>query len=333
MQILHMTISTATLNFRMQRIVAIVAVILFVFKIVAWWMTQSVAVLTDALESTVNVVAGFISLYSLYVAAKPRDKEHPYGHGKAEFVSAAVEGSLVAIAGLVIIYEAINNIIHPHVIQQLDTGMAIIGFTALANYATGWYAIRTGKKNNSLALIASGKHLQSDTFSTIGIILGMALIFFTNWIWLDSVVAMGFAFFIIYTGYGIVRSSIAGIMDEADQEMLEKLVASMNTNRRENWVDLHNLRIIKFGSVIHVDCHLTVPWFLNVHEAHNEVDAFSALARDEFGESVELFVHADGCLDFSCRICSKTNCNERKIAFEKRIEWDVHNIASDEKHR
>jgi cation diffusion facilitator family transporter len=313
MQILHMTISTATLNFRMQRIVAIVAVILFVFKIVAWWMTQSVAVLTDALESTVNVVAGFISLYSLYVAAKPRDKEHPYGHGKAEFVSAAVEGSLVAIAGLVIIYEAINNIIHPHVIQQLDTGMAIIGFTALANYATGWYAIRTGKKNNSLALIASGKHLQSDTFSTIGIILGMALIFFTNWIWLDSVVAMGFAFFIIYTGYGIVRSSIAGIMDEADQEMLEKLVASMNTNRRENWV--------------------TVPWFLNVHEAHNEVDAFSALARDEFGESVELFVHADGCLDFSCRICSKTNCNERKIAFEKRIEWDVHNIASDEKHR
>lgn len=328
-----MTTDTAVLNYRMQRTVAFVAVVLFVFKIIAWQITQSVAVLTDALESTVNVVAGFISLYSLYVAAKPRDKDHPYGHGKAEFVSAAVEGSLVAIAGVVIIYEAINNIIHPHEIQKLDTGMAIIGFTAVANYATGWYAIRTGKKNNSLALIASGKHLQSDTYSTIGIILGMALIFFTHWIWLDSVVAIGFAFFIIYTGYGIVRSSIAGIMDEADMEMLEKLVASMNTKRRENWVDLHNLRIIKFGSVIHVDCHLTVPWYLNVHEAHNEVDAFSAIARDEFGESVELFVHADGCLDFSCRICSKSDCTVRKIPFEKRIEWDVHNIASDEKHR
>ncbi|MFN6374326.1 MAG: cation diffusion facilitator family transporter [Chitinophagia bacterium] len=328
-----MTTDTAVLNYRMQRTVAFVAVVLFVFKIIAWQITQSVAVLTDALESTVNVVAGFISLYSLYVAAKPRDKDHPYGHGKAEFVSAAVEGSLVAIAGVVIIYEAINNIIHPHEIQKLDTGMAIIGFTAVANYATGWYAIRTGKKNNSLALIASGKHLQSDTYSTIGIILGMALIFFTHWIWLDSVVAIGFAFFIIYTGYGIVRSSIAGIMDEADMEMLEKLVASMNTKRRENWVDLHNLRIIKFGSVIHVDCHLTVPWYLNVHEAHNEVDAFSAIARDEFGESVELFVHADGCLDFSCRICSKSDCTVRKTPFEKRIEWDVHNIASDEKHR
>jgi cation diffusion facilitator family transporter len=323
----------AQLNYRIQRVVAIVAVVLFVFKLVAWWMTRSVAVLTDALESTVNVVAGFISLYSLYIASKPRDKEHPYGHGKAEFVSAAVEGSLVGIAGIVIIYEAINNFIHPHVIQKLDTGMAIIGFTAIINYVTGWYAIKTGKKNNSLALVASGKHLQSDTYSTVGIVIGMAVIFWTNWIWLDSAVAIGFAFFIIYTGYTIVRSSIAGIMDEADHVLLDKLVSRMNADRKENWVDLHNLRIIKFGPVLHVDCHLTVPWFLNVHEAHNEVEAFSSIAKHEFGESLELFVHADGCLDFSCKICSKAGCPERKNPFEKRVEWDVHNISSDEKHR
>ena len=328
-----MSTTQSRTNFNVQRMVAIVAVALFILKIIAWWMTRSVAVLTDALESTVNVVAGFISLYSLYVAAKPRDKEHPYGHGKAEFVSAAVEGALVTVAGFVIIYEAIDNIIHPHIIRQLDWGMLLVGSTAVVNYLTGMYSIKMGKKNNSLALIASGKHLQSDTYSTIGIVLGMGLIFFTGWIWLDSVVAIGFAFFIIYTGYTIVRSSIAGIMDEADNALLEKLVSRINENRKENWVDLHNLRIIKFGSVIHVDCHLTVPWFLNVHQAHDEVEAFSATARDEFGESVELFVHADGCLDFSCRICSKTNCSERKIPFEKRIEWDVHNISSDEKHR
>ena len=322
----------ADLNYRMQKIVATVAVFLFLFKIAAWWLTQSVAVLTDALESTVNVVAGFISLYSLYIAYQPRDKEHPYGHGKAEFISAAVEGSLVAIAGLIIIYEAIDNLIHPHIIQQLDTGMAIIAFTAIVNYATGWYAIRTGNRNNSLALIASGKHLQSDTYSTLGIIAGMALIYFTNWIWMDSLVAIAFAFFIIYTGYTIVRSSLAGIMDEADHELLEKLVQRMNQSRRENWVDLHNLRIIKFGTVIHVDCHLTVPWFLNVHEAHIEIDEFSAIAKNEFGESVELFVHADGCMDFSCRICQKKDCPERKFPFKKSITWDVHNISSDKKH-
>jgi len=269
----------------------------------------------------------------LYVASEHGDREHQCARGNADFVYVAVEGSLVSVAGLVIIYEAINNFIHPHVIQKLDTGMAIIGFTAIINYITGWYAIKTGKKNNSLALVASGKHLQSDTYSTVGIVIGMAMILWSNWIWLDSAVAIGFAFFIIYTGYTIVRSSIAGIMDEADHALLEKLVSRMNADRRENWVDLHNLRIIKFGSVIHVDCHLTVPWYLNVHEAHNEVDAFSAIARNEFGESVELFVHADGCLDFSCRICSKAQCSVRKNPFEKRVEWDVHNIASDEKHR
>ena len=321
------------LNYRLQKIVVTVAVVLFILKIIAWWLTRSVAVLTDALESTVNVVAGFISLYSLFVAAKPRDKEHPYGHGKAEFISAAVEGSLVAMAGLVIIYEAIDNILHPHIIQKLDTGMIIIGSTAIINYLTGWYTIKIGTKNNSLALVASGKHLQSDTYSTIGIIGGMALIFLTGWIWLDSAVAIAFAFFIIYTGYTIIRSSLAGIMDEADYALLDKLVSRINENRQENWVDLHNLRIIKFGPVIHVDCHLTVPWFFNVHQAHKEIDAFSEIARNEFGESVELFVHADGCLDFSCKICSKSNCTERKHPFQKTIEWEVHNISSDEKHR
>jgi cation diffusion facilitator family transporter len=321
------------LNYRLQKIVVTVAVILFILKIIAWWLTRSVAVLTDALESTVNVVAGFISLYSLFVAAKPRDKEHPYGHGKAEFISAAVEGSLVAMAGLVIIYEAIDNILHPHIIQKLDTGMIIIGSTAIINYVTGWYTIKTGRKNNSLALVASGKHLQSDTYSTIGIIGGMALIFLTGWIWLDSAVAIAFAFFIIYTGYTIIRSSLAGIMDEADYALLDKLVSRINENRQENWVDLHNLRIIKFGPVIHVDCHLTVPWFFNVHQAHKEIDAFSDIARNEFGESVELFVHADGCLDFSCKICNKSNCYERKHSFQKTISWEVHNISSNEKHR
>ena len=320
------------INYRVQKIVVTVAVILFILKIIAWWLTKSVAVLTDALESTVNVVAGFISLYSLFVAAKPRDKEHPYGHGKAEFISAAVEGSLVAMAGLVIIYEAIDNILHPHIIQKLDTGMIIIGSTAIINYLTGWYTIKVGNKNNSLALVASGKHLQSDTYSTIGIIVGMAMIFFTGWIWLDSAVAIVFAFFIIYTGYTIIRSSLAGIMDEADHALLDKLVSRINENRQENWIDLHNLRIIKFGPVIHVDCHLTVPWFFNVHQAHKEIDAFSAIARNEFGESVELFVHADGCLDFSCKICSKSNCTERKHSFQKTISWEVHNISSNEKH-
>src|SRR6478735_4213408 len=181
-------------NLRIQKWVVTVAVLLFIIKIVAFWVTQSVAILTDALESTVNVIAGFIGLYSLYIAAKPRDENHPYGHGKAEFLSAAVEGTLIIVAGLVIIYESVLHFIYPTELKQLDRGIVLVAFTALINFIVGLISIRIGKKNNSLALVASGKHLQSDTYSTLGIILGLVLIRITGLTWLDSVTAVIFAF-------------------------------------------------------------------------------------------------------------------------------------------
>ncbi|MGH2552496.1 MAG: cation diffusion facilitator family transporter, partial [Chitinophagaceae bacterium] len=150
--------------------------------------------------------------------------------------------------------------------------------------------------------------------------------------WVDSAVACLFGGFIIFTGYKIVRSSLAGIMDEADEKLLSRMVEVLNASRRDNWIDLHNLRVIKYGTVLHLDCHLTVPWFLNVHEAHIEIDALSNLIRKKFGESLELFVHSDGCLPFSCRICDKSDCPERKNNFEKKINWTLENISSNQKH-
>ncbi|TAH03399.1 MAG: cation transporter [Sphingobacteriales bacterium] len=324
---------TSQENFKIQKLVVTVAVLLFIIKVVAFLLTKSVAILTDALESTANVIAGFVGLYSLYVAAKPRDADHPYGHGKAEFVSAAVEGTLIVVAGGIIIYEAIINFINPHPLQKLDYGIILVAITAAVNYAVGYFSIKKGQKNNSLALIASGKHLQSDTYSTLGLIAGLALIYFTKLNWIDSVVAILFAFIIIYTGYKILRSSLAGIMDEADKELIEKLVTSLNAQRNENWIDLHNLRVIKYGGQLHVDCHLTVPWYLNVHEAHKEIDQLSAIIRQEFGNALELFVHSDGCLDFSCAICTKKDCGVRKQTFEKKITWTFENVISDAKHQ
>jgi len=322
----------ALYNLKIQKRIAALSILLLIAKAFAWYITGSVAILTDAFESIVNVVAGLIGVYSLYISAKPRDQDHPYGHGKAEFISAAIEGSLIAIAGFIIIYEAINNLIHPHTIQQLDYGIILVAVTGLINYFAGAVCIRTGKKNNSLALISSGKHLQTDTWSTLGIAAGLILILVTKLVWIDSAVAILFSLFIIYTGYKILRSSVAGIMDEADTELLKKMVQTLNENRRVNWIDLHNLRVIKYGSTIHIDCHLTVPWYLNVHQAHEEIDALSELVKKEFGESVELFVHSDGCLEFSCRICSKFECTVRQHAFEKKIEWTMENISSNHKH-
>ncbi|MBS1663613.1 MAG: cation transporter [Bacteroidetes bacterium] len=320
-------------NISVQKWVVAVAVLLFFLKLAAYYLTQSVAVLTDALESTVNVIAGFIALYSLYVAAKPRDEDHPYGHGKAEFLSAAVEGSLVFMAGLIIIYESIMSLLHPHTLEKLDKGIYIVAFTAIVNYIVGAICIQKGRKNNSMALQAGGKHLQTDTYSTIGIIVGLGIIWFTRLVWIDSVVSIIFALIILYTGYGILRKSIAGIMDEADVQLLQNMISYVNSNRRPNWIDLHNLRVIKYGDILHVDCHLTVPWYLNVVEAHAEIDALTALIRSRFGESMEFFVHTDPCLDFSCNICTKENCSVRKHAFEQRIEWDLNNVVLNKKHQ
>ncbi len=323
---------TARQNLRLQKIITVIGIVLFVVKLIAWYLTGSVAILTDALESTVNVVAGLIGIYSLYVSAKPKDTDHPYGHGKAEFISAAIEGTLISVAGLIIIYEAINNLVHPHTIQKLDYGIWLVASTAVVNYVTGALCIRTGKKNNSLALMASGKHLQTDTFSTIGIIGGLILLFILKLWWIDSAVAILFAFIIMTTGYKIVRSSVAGIMDEADGTLLNKMIIMLNENRTKNWIDLHNLRIIKYGGTIHLDCHLTLPWYMNLHEAHNEIDVLSSLVKNDFGEAMELFVHSDGCLGFSCNICSKDDCPVRQHPFLKKIEWKMANIVSNTKH-
>lgn len=319
-------------NFRVQLWITILSVVLFITKIIAYYQTHSLAILSDALESIVNVLAGFIGLYSLYVAAKPRDLEHPYGHGKAEFVSAAIEGGLIVAAGIMIIYETVANIVRNEPIHELDMGLWLVGATAVINFVAGSFCLRMGKKNKSLALQASGKHLQVDTYSTLGIIAGLLIILVTKLYWLDKLIALGMSLLIIYNGYKIIRSSLAGIMDEADTQLLGRFIEVLNNNRKENWIDLHNLRVIKYGSLLHIDCHLTVPWYLNIHEAHKEIDRLSDLIRQEFGDSIEFFVHTDGCLSFSCSICNK-DCRERQKPFEKRVEWNLSNIISDKKHQ
>lgn len=318
---------------RVQQWVVVTSLLLFAIKIIAYYLTNSVAVLTDALESTVNVVTGFTGLYSLHIAAKPRDENHPYGHGKAELLSASFEGILILVAGFVIIYESIGNLLHPHTLKQLDTGIILIAATAVINYVVGAWCIRTGRQQHSIALESSGKHLQSDTWTTAGIVGGLILLRLTGILWIDSVVAIISALIIIVEGYKIIRQTVAGIMDEADMELLLQLIGVLNANKRRAWIDMHNLRVIKYGAILHLDCHLTVPWYFNVNEAHEEVDALDRLIRDNFPQSLEMFVHTDGCVPpNSCKVCPLTECPVRKHAFEGRLEWTFQNITTNVKH-
>ncbi|MCC6257472.1 MAG: cation transporter [Chitinophagaceae bacterium] len=325
-------LNQAKQNLRVQQVIALLSVVLLAVKFFAWRITGSVAILTDELESIVNVVAGFFGVYSLYLSAKPKDLEHPYGHGKIEFISAAFEGALISFAGLLIIYKAILSLSQPHAVSKLDLGIYLVAITAIINLFAGLYCIRIGKKNNSLALIASGKHLSSDTYTTFGIIVGLLLIYFTGIQWLDSVVAMIFALIILYTGIRIIRSSVAGIMDEADLNLLREMITMLNSKRSPNWIDLHNMRIIKYGPMLHIDCHLTVPWYFNVVEAHQEIENLSEEVKKHYGRSIELFIHSDACVDFSCPICEKMDCPVRKHPFVKRIDWNLENVSANHKH-
>ena len=319
-------------NLRFQKIVVTIAILLFIIKGFAYLITNSVAVLTDALESIANVAAGLIGLYSISVAARPKDIDHPYGHGKVEFLSAAIEGTLISIAGVLVIYESVQHLLSPQPLQQLDSGIILITVSAVINYITGYASIRKGRQNHSPALVATGKHLQTDAYTTAGIIVGLVLIYLTGLTWIDSVIAILFAGIILFTGYRIIRKSIAVIMDEADTELLIKLIDFLNIHKRSAWVDLHNLRVIKYGGQLHVDSHLTLPWYYNLNEAHAEIEALATMIREEFGFSVEFFVHTDPCLYTQCNICEKEECPVRQHPFEKRIPWVMDNVLSDKKH-
>lgn len=319
-------------NIRFQQVLVAITVVLFVVKILAWYLTGSVAILTDALESTVNVIAGFIGLYSLKLSSKPKDQEHPYGHGKVEFLSSALEGLLIVIAGFIIVYEAADNLIHPHELKSLDLGLILVLFTAVVNYVVGWYCVRQGKKSNSPVLIGSGEHLKSDTYSTLGILVGVALIYVTDIKWIDSASAMLFAFIIIFTGYKIIRRAVSGIMDESDEQIINEIVGVLKDHRKAHWVDVHNMRVINYAGFYHIDCHLTVPFYINVHEAHAILDELTNQLTDYFKNRVEFFIHVDGCLPKQCSICEMQNCPERSSEFAARVEWNYNNIISNEKH-
>ncbi len=315
-----------------QKWIAVVGIVLFLGKIVAWKLTNSDAVFSDAMESIVNVISAFMGLYALYLAAKPRDENHPYGHGKVEFVTSAIEGSLISIAGVMIIYEGTNSLISGKVLNKLDLGIWIIAATAVVNYIVGYISIQKGKRENSIVLVSSGKHLQSDTITTLGVVVSLVLVYFTGLVWIDAVVALILGFYIIVIGYKIIRKSLSGIMDEADPEMLERLATFLNDNRQAEWIDVHNMKIQQFGSRLHIDAHLTLPWYFELRKAHDEMEKMILLIAENTDRKVEFNFHMDDCKPTSCAICQISECPVRQHAFTKKIDWNGENISQPDKH-
>jgi len=325
-------------NYKLQRYVVLLSGIILVTKFTAWLLTQSVALFTDALESIINVAAGIIGLYALYLSAKPRDFDHPYGHGRAEFLSATVEGAMISIAGVIILIEAVRRILNPlDEIPNLEIGLMLVFATAIANISVGTVAVRKGKRNRSQALVASGKHLQSDSYSSFGIIAGLLILYlltmFTEYdvMWIDGAVALIFGAIILFVGVSVVKRSMDGIMDKVDIELLTQMVGTLSDNRRDAWIDIHNLKMVKHGPTMHIDMHVTMPWYMTVKEQRNEVCKLIELIRESYGETAELCVTSDPCDTSLCASC-RYECPERKDKFVNTVQWNINNLSNDVYH-
>ena len=319
-------------DIRLQAWVLAVGVGLMSIKFLAWRLTHSNTILSDALESIVNVIAGSFALYSLWLAAKPRDREHPYGHGKVEFISAGVEGGLVVLAGALIIWRAVWALLDHSPLHDLDTGIFLSGTAGLLNLLMGITLKRRGRAAHSITMEASGEHLLSDAWSTVAMVCGLVLIHFTGLEWLDQLFAIVFACYIMYSGMRVFRRSVAGIMDEADPELARQVIAILEAHRKPQWVDVHNFRTIKYGPVLHIDCHVTLPWYYRLDQAHQEIADIEDLVNTKCAREVELFIHMDPCVPRSCTICALGDCPQRKTAQLERIHWTLDTALVNRKH-
>ena len=324
--------ATGQLKFRVMRLTLIFSILLMGIKFAAYFLTNSIAVLSDALESIINVVAGGFALYSIYYASQPKDEDHPYGHGKVENLSVGFEGGLIFIAGISIIIKAMYGFFFPQELEKIDTGLVLAGFAGIFNFIMGTYLVRKGKKYNSVLMIADGKHLISDTVSSIGLIVGLAIIYFTKIYWIDNLLAIVFGIVILGTGFKLIKESVMNLLDKADIAKLSLLIKVLNENRREKWIDIHNLRILKYGSQLHIDCHLTLPWYDSLEQSHEEVSAVEKIVKEKLGNEIEFFIHSDPCPPTSCPLCSIANCEFRKFIFVKKLDWTIENMLPDSKH-
>ncbi len=309
-----------------------VGILLMFVKFFTWWITNSNAVLSDALESILNIGTGFFALYSLYISNTPKDKNHPYGHGKIEFLLAGIEGALISLTGAFIIVKSGYNLVVPIEVTQLEAGIALTVFSGGINLLMGFVLLKRGKIFNNLVLESEARHLISDGMTSVGLIIGLALILLTGQVWLDQLIAIAIGILILRSGYKLLRTAIAGIMDEADLKLVTEIVEKVNKTRKPEWIDLHNFRVIKYGSKLHIDCHVTIPWYFNQVEAHDLIEEFEREVDRHCGDSVELFVHTDPCEPPEmCKMCAVKNCPHRKHPHKVVVEWTVDNVTPNKK--
>ena len=306
---------------------AVASILIFLLKVYAYRVTNSAAVLSDALESIVNVIAAAVALYVIRISSEPADENHPYGHGKAESFSSTFEGGLIFFAAVMIIAESLKALLYHEPAQKLELGLIFVGAAAILNLVLGLYLRATGIKHHSEALRASGTHVLSDVVTTVGVMVGLALVLLTGWEWIDPVVAIFVGLQLAYSGYKIVRESLGVLMDEQNEGVLGNLARSLEKNRRPGIIDIHELRTIRSGRFHHVDAHLVVPEYWDVSRVHSLGNAFEADVVRDYEFDGELAFHIDPCKKSFCSVCSVPDCPIRRAPFQRERPFTVKSLT------
>ncbi|MFP6665075.1 MAG: cation diffusion facilitator family transporter [Deltaproteobacteria bacterium] len=285
-------------------------------KAVAYQATGSSAILSDAFEGLTNVVAASFSLGAILFSREPPDREHPYGHGKIEHLSAVFEGGLIAIAAILTAAYAARDLWLGPEVAALDFGLALTVATGTANALLGAFLIRTGQTHGSVALIADGRHVLADFKTTIGVLVGLGIVRLTGFTAADPIAAMLVAVNLAVTGYRLVREGAGALLDEIDPSLLGRIVDVFSTSRRPGLIRLHHLRAIRAGSVTHIDAHLIVPEFWSVEDAHGRANALEKRLLEEAAIDGDVALHIDPCERHYCAECDLEDCAVREAEFQ-----------------
>ena len=331
----ELPLDDARIRLRAGLVSLVVAGLLLAAKYQAYRLTGSAAVLSDAMESIVNVVAAVFALGGLVFAGRPADRSHPYGHGKIEFFSAAFEGGLIAFASVLIVYGALRSLINGPEVRQLGLGILIVLGSALVNLALGVYLVRIGRRHQSLTLVADGQHVLADVWTSGGIVLGLGLVQLTGRAWLDPVVALLVALWLMWTGFKLVRHAAGGLLDEEDPELLNRVLAALQRYLGNGVIRIHHLRAIRSGRFQHVEAHLVVPEFWSVERAHDLSEEVAARAMRDMGAEGEMVFHTDPCHRIYCAVCDLADCPIRRepyrgttpMTLEEAVQPDLPRVA------
>ncbi|MBS1960258.1 MAG: cation transporter [Bdellovibrionales bacterium] len=297
-------------------------VAILALKLYAARVADSSALRSDALEGMVNILAAAFGLGSIIFAEKPADRDHPYGHGKIEYFAQAFEGGLIALAGFLIILDTVERIYNPHEILNLGLGLKLNIVAGLGNGVLGFFLVSIGRKYQSTTIRADGIHLLTDLITTAGMALGLGLMMWTGWHWIDPVLAIMVAVFLFRTGFQLVRHSSQALLDAENPELIKKIVEHLNVLQKDpifhQILAVHGLKAQEFGRDKHVDIHVVVPEFLSIKDAHDLADRYAYSLHLMLGNDSEVHTHVDPCEQALCKTCPIQFCDIRAADFQSR---------------